>query len=1037
MTKKEHSEITHMDWDDFEGSLQAATRGTKGGAAAEKTMREYFGDEEYECLQKLADHARVVRSRGPAMGNVVFLHGIMGSDLIAVAKDGDEYTVWVNFLGLIAGQIKLLKLSPDGSREDNREYMIKPGALDKRTYARAILWLKAWWNVQPFAYDWRKDIDVASNALASFIREKFGDQPVNLVAHSMGGLVSRNFIRLHRELWDRMRGNNGSRGGRLVMLGTPNYGSLVIPQTLTGVEKMVRLLATADLKNSLSGILDIIDTFVGSYQMLPSPAKIPPSSQLIYRKESWGDFPVSEEHLNRAFQFHTDLEKGNTIDPERMAYIAGCNRETLSGINYVSPGEFDYTITHDGDGRVPHALGLLQDVPVYYVDESHGDLPKNEKVLSAVHEILEHGRTTVLSDKPIISRAVSVEGAHWRRPADEELIKNELKDIASRAEAKASTPEDLRIAEEIIMRSVLGQDKPVSRKTKERKKKEPPLPKKPLSLHIEVVNGDITQVKAPVVVIGHYKGIAPVSAEGAIDNAIDFWISRAGQRGIIGADLGELFFIPITRKQIAARAVLLAGMGEEGKFALDDLRYLMTNVAYSVSALGEDTFASVIIGSGKGNLSKRQAIRGILEGLRDALHRLPKKAGIVQVKKLILVEYSEEYYKSILDILNGFRSDKKVSDMELKITPMGKRGRSIKWKDRPEDIPEKALPGTRITIERNRDTFVFSALQESAVIPAREVEVQSFFASGASERLMQSRTLKEQEQYGQLLNTYLIPEDFHQLIADSDALTLILDRSTASFPWEMACFRSAMGLRFFGPDLKLTRQFRTMLSSTPGVSPQLNRQLKVLVIADPCSEPELQLPGARREGREVVKILNQYRKELDITVVDRIGAVECDPVEILALILNEDFDIVHFAGHGVFDEKDPHHSGWVFGRGRILSAREIFRARRVPMLVFSNACFSAVIRERQAMTADEMNRRLAGLAEAFFERGIQNYIGSGWPVDDEPAVEFASVFYENALRGEILGESLSLARKKIIGQGSTWGAYQHYGQVNARLVTKV
>ena len=88
------------------------------------------------------------------------------------------------------------------------------------------------------------------------------------------------------------------------------------------------------------------------------------------------------------------------------------------------------------------------------------------------------------------------------------------------------------------------------------------------------------------------------------------------------------------------------------------------------------------------------------------------------------------------------------------------------------------------------------------------------------------------------------------------------------------------------------------------------------------------------------------------------------------------------------------------------------------------------------MTADEMNRRLAGLAEAFFERGIQNYIGAGWPVDDDPAVELASVFYQNAIAGETLGDALSVARNKIMGQGSTWGAYQHYGQVNGTLITQ-
>ena len=35
----------------------------------------------------------------------------------------------------------------------------------------------------------------------------------------------------------------------------------------------------------------------------------------------------------------------------------------------------------------------------------------------------------------------------------------------------------------------------------------------------------------------------------------------------------------------------------------------------------------------------------------------------------------------------------------------------------------------------------------------------------------------------------------------------------------------------------------------------------------------------------------------------------------------------------------------------------------------AKACFSALIKERPAQTADEMNRRLAGLAEAFFGMG--------------------------------------------------------------------
>ena len=236
----QHKEIAKLGWDSFEEKLQPVTRGTKRSAAEEQALREYFG-EEYADLQRLADHVRLARSsRAPLLGNVVFLHGIMGANLLTREKNGDEDLVWVNVPRLAAGQLKRLRLSPDGKHDADPAFTVRAADLDKRTYARTILWLRARWNVQPFAYDWRRDIDESADAPARFIRAQFGDQPVHLVAHSMGGLVCRNFIRRHKDLWDKLRDGEGSRGGRLIMLGTPNFGSFAIPQALTGGEKMIK-----------------------------------------------------------------------------------------------------------------------------------------------------------------------------------------------------------------------------------------------------------------------------------------------------------------------------------------------------------------------------------------------------------------------------------------------------------------------------------------------------------------------------------------------------------------------------------------------------------------------------------------------------------------------------------------------------------------------------------------------------------------------------------------------------------------------------
>jgi hypothetical protein len=318
----------------------------------------------------------------------------------------------------------------------------------------------------------------------------------------------------------------------------------------------------------------------------------------------------------------------------------------------------------------------------------------------------------------------------------------------------------------------------------------------------------------------------------------------------------------------------------------------------------------------------------------------------------------------------------------------------------------------------------------------RDVEINATFARGAADRLMSSTTRDEQIKFGELLYTYLVPEDFHRMIDSGKPLKLILDRSTASYPWEMACFRSAQNpnrVSSLGVDLRVTRQFRTLLSSTPGMKPVLNRNLKVLIIADPAREPDYQLPGARREGREVASVFRNFPAKqhgIFVEVEEHIGPDQCDPVEILALLLSGAFDIVHYAGHGDYDKDNPAGSGWIFDKDCVLSAREIFRARKVPRLVFANACFSAVTTRGQALSADEQSKGLASIAQAFFERGVSNYIGSGWPVNDEQATKLARTFYEGLLTGKPICDALQAGRAEISGYGDTWGAYQHYGNPN-------
>lgn len=594
-------------------------------------------------------------------------------------------------------------------------------------------------------------------------------------------------------------------------------------------------------------------------------------------------------------------------------------------------------------------------------------------------------------------------------------------------------------------------------------------------LRVTLVLGDVTQVETQVVVAGQYKGVAPLRSVGLLDAALDFWISEAASRSMIGGDLGELFFVPVfDNTRIKARTVLLAGMGDFGKFSYEALCYLTMNVAYAVSNLGVEKFASVLIGWGAGALPLDAVVKGMLSGICDGLHHLPREKRAL--RELVFVDADAERHEQILALLRKFAEEQTIGRLALTV----EEGAPLP--QRPEEAEDavaaggaraaarpKQPPGSyfvnRINVERSAEGFLYSALTDTAVVPVRAQPVQESIIESIINRL-QLTSGGDQEEVGRLLHQYVFPDDFDELIvnrrsedAPPRALTLVLDRASVPLPWEMACFippdesEDTTERIYFGIDLRLTRQFRTQISRAPRIAPPVNRSLRVLVIADPAREKELQLEGARAEGEALVKLLRESALELkesgelDLQVVSRIGYAECDPVDILRLVYYKTFDVIHFSGHGVFDAEQPNHGGWVFSADYVLSALEIFRTRRVPRLVFANACFSAATKGRvklkgkaaagrEEFSPEATNRKLAGLAEAFFERGVQNYIGTGWKVNDAAATLFATTFYSKALAGYLIGDALAAARREIFDYGPTWGAYQHYGQSNARLTSR-
>jgi pimeloyl-ACP methyl ester carboxylesterase len=1081
---------------------------TRPSADEDRVLRIHLGADRYERLRHLA-----LRSgrRGAKKGNVVVLHGIMGGEL-TVMSSGKPDHIWMKFTKLIFGGAKWLKMQEDGTSA----FDVRATGILKKWYSELLLGLAQEWNVQAFWFDWRRDLTDSADKLREAIDEWFGPTaPVHLVGHSMGGLVSRTFILRHAERWKRAwdSENNGLAGGRLVMLGTPNHGSFAIPQICTGTEESVKKLVIADLKHSASELVGIVNTFPGSYQMLPSLA-VMPAMEPLYRAETYGSFAVPQALLDNARQHHEKLAP--IVDRDRMVYIAGYNKRTyddirdMSGLRSIDA----YSTSMNGDGTVPHRLGFLERdgkrIPTYFVDAQHGALPNDPGVIAATLTLLETGKCSLPEAVPALARSLakddSVESAERVRLKMEEM---RLKEIAVRARMRTRgpdaddapvTPEE-KEGERLILRSFLADasagatalpDAPIAStprtgrgrpKTAAKKGSQPVAP----LIEIALMKGGIESVaavshdghKVDAIAVGHYLGVKPQAAEQKLDEAISAayrrrenpsaganGVSRGSEmlltlfteRGIVRGDLGQPFILPDPRDP--ARLIVLAGMGVPGHFGVPELTVLAQELCWSMGRLQKRHLATVLIGAGSGNLSIEDAVGGWLRGIRRALASSDEDIGR-QLRRITFVEHDARTLRLLDRALRAAieRGDSALriayrgpNDTELAKARVEARDNAVreaeKEFDREETIDDAdELVPVRITVGLERKTYQFAAITQQAAVPQRDIPLDPRLVCEANDELARAKS-DDQLQCGRFLERLLIPHDIRGRIYTPAPIVLMLDSTTARVHWEMIARSDALATRnsrqgeiddFLGTRYGLTRQLRTTFAPPPEAPPPPKRTIKVLIVADPAEDAPL--PGAQAEAEEVAKTFQSFneihseRTGHSIEVVTLFGPGEAKRTTVLKKLMLENFDVLHFAGHCVYDEEDPANSGWLFSlkNDERLTANELKRIDRVPNFVFSNACESGITPDR----SDQRNAAMApSFAEAFFARGVANFVCTAWPVDDEAARVFARRLY-----GELLGlpgsdgfaymhAAMREARRAIatdLGGSRTWGAYQHYG----------
>ena len=150
-------------------------------------------------------------------------------------------------------------------------------------------------------------------------------------------------------------------------------------------------------------------------------------------------------------------------------------------------------------------------------------------------------------------------------------------------------------------------------------------PKANRVVKVNVTWADLEAVKSDVVLVGHYMGVVPQRAELVLDMLISrssesasgkLVLTELSKRGAIRGELGEIMFFPLGDRQLVA----VAGMGRPGTFRTGQLRRLARTVAQVVGLLPRhNTLATVVIGSGEGNMPMDESVQVFLEGFIEAL----------------------------------------------------------------------------------------------------------------------------------------------------------------------------------------------------------------------------------------------------------------------------------------------------------------------------------------------------------------------------------------------------------------------------------
>ncbi|REG88612.1 CHAT domain-containing protein [Algoriphagus antarcticus] len=943
----------------------------------------------------------------------IVIPGIMGSNIGDAEKVGHkDELLWINYWRFVRGELEGLAYDADVKSS------LSAHSLIKTSYGNLGEKLAQTYDIVTFQFDWRISLKESAALLDTKIQELLSkNQPIKIVAHSMGGVLVRDFIVYHQKTWQNL---NNSIGFRAVLLGAPLGGSYRIPYVLFGKDSLIKLLGKIDIMHSTKELLAVFCNFPGILNLLPmsnntslhdfSDRRLWERMRAASGDDSW---PIPSVKVLKEFGEHqkTVLENVDKIDYSNITYIAGQsgkNSFTVSNL-IIENGELIFSATNAGDESVTWMSGIPKGIHdknhVYYANVTHGSLSKEKNLFAAIEELLVYGSTKRLQNSLPKTRG-------------------EEKDFAP------TETEIFDISEENVLNTILGLEE-----QEEKWQEEKPV-------LISVSHGDLKYAKFPVLA-GHFKFDAILTTELAIDRQLGGELARLHSLGLYPGDIGtNQIVLNENFSNTTFKGAVIVGLGVPGElsgFALMNsiekgvARYLTIkkDMNSSDALLKEKTPATngisvIAIANAFGGLATESSVRAIILGIQQANRNIHSiyKGKIKGIEEVEIVEIFNDKALAILKTIQRLEvDDSKEFNVVFKEKGLNyKLGRL--WRI-PYDNSNDWWTRVSVCHEMKlRDTDEFEeVIRMSIASNGASEKVEHMPANDKTLEVLLKRMTKENQYSPEIAKTMfelLIPYQFKEEVKRLNNVSWILDLASAEYPWEMIqedvdavplCVHTGMIRQL------TTMEYRQKLARVTAKT--------ALVVGDPMLDKYMpQLPGAKREAETVAGILRKNDYQIQ-------SLISSSASDIILKLFSRNHKIIHLAGHGVFKYGPNRSTGMVIGNDTFLTPAQIAGMSSSAELVFVNCCYLGLMDRDSEERSQYRNKFAANIGTQLINNGARAVIVAGWAVDDAAALEFSRQFYENMFDGLGFGEAVKRARKEIYKEygrrTNTWGAFQCYG----------